>query len=193
MPPVAKSKGGATAARSRNTTPMSAASAEPSSATRPSASTAASSPPMSYSELIEMCPPAKPPPSASLQKVLDGLKQRSELAKSRSSHHDTSFRDFARRCEEQRERQLELEAERRREEEEMKAKAPPQSPKKEEPEEPPRPPAVGARGLARQDGGDAEGLSTSFLSTPVFARVLFTGPATFGELAVARYIASIDP
>lgn len=170
MAPIAKNKAAATS-RSRNTTPMSGASStEPGSATTSAPATV-----MSYAEIGELCRSTATPTSTILKKLLDGMKQRSDIAKSRSSHHDMSFRDASKRKDKELDKQHELEVARSREEEELKAKAKARSRSpivKEQDDDgdvemqmddEQRPPAVGARGVARQDGVPSEGWSSPSL------------------------------
>ena len=171
MAPIAKGKAAAAVSRSRNTTPMSAtSSAEPGSAVPKTANS-----PMSYAEISDLCRSSSTPTSAILSRLLDGMRQRSEIAKSRSSHHDTSFRDATKRKDRELDKQHELQVARRREEEEIRARAQSKArtpdPKEveddvemeEEKAEPQRPPTVGVRGVARQDGVPSEGLCRAFL------------------------------
>lgn len=163
MAPIAKGKiATAGLARSPNTTPQSATSTEPGSAARSTAPSV-----MSYKEISELCRNSTTPTPAILRKLVEGLRQRSDSAKSQASHHDTSFRDVSKRKARELEKQHELETARLREEEEVRnrAKARLPAPKKEEESEEERPLAVGARGLARQDGAPSEGL---FISSTIF-------------------------
>lgn len=167
MAPIAKGKVTTTGlARSRNTTPLSATSTEPGSVARKTTPLV-----MSYREISELCRNSTTPSPAILRRLVDGLRQRSDAARIQASHHDTSFRDASKRKARELEKQHELEVARTREEEEVRSRAKPRfpSPKKEEESEEERPLAVGARGLARQDGAPPEGLFFRFCVIFLFA------------------------
>lgn len=152
---------------------------------------------MSYAEISELCRSSSTPNSTILKRLADGLRQRSEIAKTKSSQHDVSFREYEKRKEKEVERHHEQEAAREREEEALRAEEKRVSPKKEvedeeEDDEDERPLAVGARGLARQDGAPSEGLFSlppldCFGSSPALLSVLHpveTGAPTAFPLGI---------
>lgn len=155
MPPL---KGKGKDARSRVGTPALGDASEQQTGTADSAKSANTK--MSYDDILDKyCKSSSPPPSAVLKKIHEALVICRDVAKDRSDRCDKSMRDFSRKRKDlfQVQQQQEIEearaeeerqAEIRRGEQEAAAKA--------------RPPAVGARGLAPQDGSVAAGKSIDF-------------------------------
>ena len=145
MPPL-KSK--AKDARSRVGTPSLGDGAENHAGSAGSAQATNSR--LSYDDILDKyCKAPTPPPSAILKKIHEALLICRDVAKDRSDQCDKGIRDVSRKKKELFQLQQEQEIEEARAEEERQAEL--RRGQKEE-EAKSRPPAVGARGLAPQDG-----------------------------------------
>lgn len=151
MPPVSSKKNKTRDSHSRNTTPVSTGSTEQSqSHVAPMASS--NVPQMSYDDILEYAGGSSPPGVATLRKIWDNLKLRSEVVKGLSDECDRGMRQMSKRKKELQETIREQELADREEEEARNEKQKRQKLRKEQDEE--RPLAVGAHSLARQDGGE---------------------------------------
>ncbi|KAI9722140.1 MAG: Transcriptional regulator [Chrysothrix sp. TS-e1954] len=153
MPPT-KGKG-REAGRSRNSTPVSAASTEHAqiSPTLPQGSNGR----MTYDDVLDnYCRSASPPPSAVLKKIAEALKLCSDIARTREETCSKGMREFAKKKKVVAEQVRQKEIAEREIEAEMRERANHAAATKAEDDDP-RPPAIGAHGLARQDGKDDEG------------------------------------
>ena len=147
MPPL---KGKNKDPRSRNGTPALGDSAE----AGPGATSNPSQPAnLAYGDLLDKyCRSSSPPPSATLKKIHEALLICRDITKERSDRCDKTMREVSRKrkdlAELARQQELEeLQAEEARKEELRKAQ--------EKEAEESRPPAVGAHGVAKQDGSVA--------------------------------------
>lgn len=103
----------------------------------------------SYSDILDRyCRSAHPPPSVQLQKIRHALNACREVAKEQSDKHDKGMRETMQK----RKQVMELAREQEIEEANAEAERKAQTKKQAEQEAKARPPAVGARGLAPQDG-----------------------------------------
>ena len=156
MPPL---KGKGKDGRSRVGTPVLGENTDQSSSVN---SGAQSAPPnLSYSDILDRyCKSSNPPPSAVLKKIHEALSICRDVAKDRSDKCDKGMRDVSRKRKDlvqivQQQEIEEARAEAQRKEDLRKSQ------KKELAES--RPPAVGARGLAPQDGSVNSGKSEILL------------------------------
>lgn len=150
MPPVSSKKNKTRDSHSRNTTPVSTGSTELSQLSMKS-----NSPHMSYDDILEQhAGGSSPPGAATLRKIMENLKARSETVKNLSDESDKGLRLMSKRRKELQETIREQELADHQEEEARKEKIKRQKRKEQEEE---RPLAVGAHALARQDGGEPDG------------------------------------
>lgn len=139
---------------SRNDTPNSSGNAD--YVQQPALVTQLSTKPMSYGDVLDRyCRGTSPPGAATLKKIEEALKLCSDLAKSRSDICDKGMRELSARKRDVADILREHELAERREEAERLATVQKTAAEKEE-EAQTRPPAVGAHGVARQDGMDID-------------------------------------
>jgi len=113
---------------------------------------------MTYDDILEQHAGGSSPPGvATLRKIMENLKQRSELVKASSDECDKGLRQMSKRRKELLETIREQELADREEEDARREKHKRLKLRKEQVDD--RPLAVGAHALARQDGSEAVGKS----------------------------------
>jgi len=113
-------------------------------------------PQMSYDDILEQhAGGSSPPGAATLRRIMENLKLRSEAVKVLSDESDKGLRLMSKRRKGLQELVREQELAEHEEEEARKEKLKRQKVRKDQGEE--RPLAVGAHALARQDGGETDG------------------------------------